>query len=329
VGLEEVLRVGDEHVTAPRVVAVVLNWNGLEDTTACLTSLAEVDYPSLEVVVVDNGSTDGSPAILRRRFPEVILLETRENLGYAGGNNVGIRYALERGAEYVLLLNNDTEVAPDFLRRMVEVAEADPQVGGVGPMIYYYDRPDVIWSAGGAIDWRRGRTRMVGLNEPEQGQFGAEPREVDFVTGCAMLIRREVLERVGLLDERFFLYYEEVEWCVRVRRAGYRILHVPRARIWHKISPCSQADSPLVHYYMTRNRLLFLRLVGAGATAWFHTLAEDLRILLAWHLRPRWRYKRVQRRAMVRALLDAWRGRWGMRAGLGALSVKKVEEGIR
>lgn len=296
----------------PRVTAVVLNWNGLEDTTACLASLAEADYPSLEVVVVDNGSTDGSPGLLRQRFPRVALLETGENLGYAGGNNVGLRYALERGADYVLLLNNDTEVAPGFLRRLVEAAEADPRVGVVGPTIYYYDRPDVVWSAGGAIDWRRGRTRMVGLDEPDRGQFGTAPREVDFVSGCAMLVRREAVERVGLLDERFFLYYEEVEWCVRIRRAGFRILHVPGAHIWHKIPSDGREASPMVHYYMSRNRLLFLESTGAGYRAWIHTLLmEYMRRSIAWTVRPKWWGKRAQRRALWRGVVDHFRGRWG------------------
>jgi GT2 family glycosyltransferase len=119
---------------------------------------------------------------------------------------------------------------------------------------------------------------MVGLDEPDEGQRGAEPRGVDFVTGCALLVRRTVMEQVGLLDERFFAYYEETEWCVRARRAGFKIVHVPQAYIWHKISPPSQANSPLVRYYMTRNRLLFLKAAEAGIRAWAHTLfAEYLR----------------------------------------------------
>ena len=303
----------------PKVGIVILNWNGLEDTSACLASLAAVDYPEVEVVVVDNGSTDGSPDHIRERFPEVMVLETGRNLGYAGGNNVGVRYALDRSADYVLLLNNDTEVAPDSLRRLVEAVEADPRAGVAGPTIYYHDRPELIWSAGGAIDWRRGSTRMVGLDEPDRGQFGVTPREVDFVTGCAMLIRREVLERVGLLDERFFLYYEEVEWCVRARRAGYRILHVPAARIWHKIPSDGRESSPSVHYYMARNRLLFLRTAGAGWRAWAHTLlGEYLRRTLSWTLRPRWRGKRAYRDEMIRGVADFLRGRWGMRPLGGA-----------
>ncbi|TEU12046.1 MAG: glycosyltransferase family 2 protein, partial [Anaerolineales bacterium] len=296
----------------PHVLVIVLNWNGLVDTLECLESLACLDYPDYKVVIVDNGSMDGSVKAIREHFPDVTLIENEENLGYAGGNNVGLRYAMAQGADYALLLNNDTVVDPAFLRILVDAAEADPTVGIVGPTIYYHERPDVIWSAGGAIDWRRGSTRMVGLDEQDEGQFGQVLRTVDFVTGCAMLVRRAVLEQAELLDERFFAYYEETEWCVRASRAGFKIVHVPLACIWHKISPIAQADSPLVHYYMTRNRLLFLKATGAGLGAWLHTLiAEYLRTLISWSVRPRWRGKRAQRRAMLQAIGDTWRGRWG------------------
>jgi len=317
----------------PGVTIVVLNWNGLTDTLACLESLSHLDYPSYEVVVVDNGSSDGSAAQIRSRFLRegslVTLIENDENMGFTGGNNIGLRRALEGGrgalsdestarrlldepAAYALLLNNDTEVAPDFLRLLVEAAEADPSVGVAGPTIYYYDRPRVIWSIGGEIDQRRGRTRMSGLDMRDDGQFGQEVQDVDFVTGCAMLVRREAMENVGLLDERFFAYYEEAEWCVRMRQAGWRVVHVPRAHVWHKISPSARADSPLVHYYMTRNRLLFLRVTGAGGRAWLHTLlGEYLRTLVSWSVRPKWRGKRLQRKMMVRAIGDALRGDWG------------------
>jgi GT2 family glycosyltransferase len=219
------------------------------------------------------------------------------------------------GADYALLLNNDTEVAPNSLGLLVEAMEADPDAGIAGPTVYYFDRRDVIWSAGGAIDWKRGCTWMVGLDQVEQGQFGKSPRTVDFVTGCALLIKMPVVERVGVLDQRFFAYYEDTEWCVRAQRAGFRVLHVPLAHIWHKISPSAQADSPQVHYYMTRNRLLFLKLAGARPSAWLHTvIAEYARTLLSWSLKPRWRYKRDQRRVMMQAIEDAWRGRWGQRS---------------
>ncbi len=293
----------------PSVAIIILNWNGREDTLACLESLARLEYPSFHIIVVDNGSTDGSPETIRRAFPQTEVLETGANLGYAGGNNRGLKAALARPFPYILLLNNDTLVAPDFLTHLVRAA--DRTAGIVGPTIYYADRPEVIWTAGGAIDWRRGDTRMIGLDAVDRGQFGTVPREVDFVSGCAMLVRRDVPERIGLLDERFFLYYEEVEWCVRARRAGFRILHVPQAKVWHRIAPQAQAESPTVHYYMTRNRLLFLALTGAGWRAWLSTAADYVRTLLSWSLRPRWRHKGRQRRAMARAIADAWRGRWG------------------
>jgi GT2 family glycosyltransferase len=269
-------------VKLPQVTIIVLNWNGLNDTLDCLESLGQLDYKNYKVLVVDNGSVDGSVPVTRERFPEVTIVENGENLGYAGGNNVGLRYAMAQGADYALLLNNDTVVDPAFLRVLVDEVQAEPAVGIAGPTIYYHERPDIIWSAGGAIDWQRGSTRMVGLDERDEGQFGAEPRPVDFVTGCAMLVRRAVMEQVGLLDERFFAYYEEAEWCVRAARAGYKIVHVPMARMW------------------------------AGLGAWLHTLIADyLRTLISWSVRPRWRCKQAQRRAMLQAIGDTWRGRWG------------------
>jgi len=296
---------------SPRVAVVVLNWNGCEDTLACLASVSLVCYRPLDVILVDNGSTDGSVEAVRASFPGVTVLETGENLGFAEGNNVGLRHALALGADYVLLLNNDTEVAPDFLSVLVDAVEATPQAGVAGPTIYYFDRPKTIWSAGGAIDWRRGNSRMMGLDEVDEGQYDTV-REVDFVTGCALLARREVLEGAGMLDSRFFMYYEETEWCVRAARAGYKILYVPQAHVWHKIKPVRQAASPRVHYYVTRNRLLFLRSTRAGVWAWIHTLlAEYLRTLVSWTVRPRWRGQSAQRRAMIEAIADFFLGRFG------------------
>jgi len=289
----------------PQVTIIVLNWNGLDDTLDCLESLGQLDYQGYEVVVVDNGSVDGSVPVIRERFPGVTIVENGENLGYAGGNNVGLRYAMAQRADYALLLNNDTVVDPAFLRILVDTMEAEPAVGIAGPTIYYHQHPDVIWSAGGSIDWRRGSTRMVGLDEQDVGQFGKKPREVDFITGCALLARMKAVEEASELDERFFMYYEETEWCVRIARAGYRIIHVPQAKIWHKISPGEQADSPLIHYYMTRNRLLFLKATGAAMSAWLHTLfAEHLRTLISWSVRPKWRGKRSLRGAMWQGMVD-------------------------
>ena len=173
----------------------------------------------------------------------------------------------------------------------------------------------MIWSAGGSIDWRAGQTRMIGIGDYDTGQFGTEPRDVDFLTGCALLIRKTVLQQVGLLDDRFFAYYEDAEWCWRARRAGFRVVHVPQSRIWHKISPQVREASPQVHYYMTRNRLLFLGVTGAGPRAWIHTLLDEyLRTLLSWGLLPKWRGKRRQLRGMCLAIGDAARRHWGARS---------------
>lgn len=295
----------------PAVSIIVLNYNGCEDTLACLRSLEHLTYPNFTVIVVDNHSSDGSVEAVRAAHPNVKLIETGANLGFTGGNNVGIRYALQHGADYVMLLNNDTVSAPDMLDVMIEVMEAAPDIGVTGPMIYYYSAPDIIWSAGGAIDWARGTTDMIGLNEEDKAQFGLSPRPVDFVTGCCLLARRETWERAGLLDEKFFMYYEETEWCVRAGRAGFRIVHVPMAMLWHKISIESRASSPRAHYYMTRNRLLFLRRTRAGLRPLMFTLIEYTRMIVSWSVYARWREKRPLRHIMLRAIKDFSLGRFG------------------
>ncbi len=221
----------------PAVSIIVLNYKGCEDTLACLRSLEHQTYPNVEVIVVDNDSGDGSAEAFRQEHPGVKIIETGANLGFTGGNNVGVRHALKHGADYVMLLNNDTIAAPDMLDVMIEVMEADPQIGVSGPMIYYFSAPETIWSAGGTIDWTRGATSMIGLNEDDKTQFGFSPRPVDFVTGCCLLARRAVWEQAGLLDEKFFMYYEETEWCVRATRAGYKIMLIPAAMIFFTMLP--------------------------------------------------------------------------------------------
>ncbi|GAB4197485.1 MAG: glycosyltransferase family 2 protein [Roseiflexaceae bacterium] len=297
--------------TVPSVLIIVLCYNGVELTLECLASLRRISYPRADVLVVDNASSDGTPARVRAAFPEVQVIENGANLGFAAGNNAGLRQALAQGYDYALLLNNDTEVAPDFLNQLVAVAEADPAVGVVGPTICYYAAPDTIWSAGGLIDWRQGLSSMRGLNERDSGQY-VTPALVDFVTGCALLCKRAVLERAGLLDERFFMYYEETEWCVRAVRAGFGIVHVPTARVLHKIPLDARSDKPYVAYYMTRNRLLFLRQTAAPPATWLRALLfQDARTLLSLSLRPKWRERRPHRDAMLHAWRDFWAGRFG------------------
>jgi GT2 family glycosyltransferase len=296
----------------PRIAIILVNWNAAQYTIECLASLQKLDYPNFETILIDNGSVDHSPTIIRQAFPGIMLLEMGENLGFVEGNNVGIREAQRRGAELVLLLNNDTEVDPDCLSRMVDVIQSDTKIGIVGPTIYYHSLPDTIWSAGGEIIWRAGLTRMMNLGEKDYGQLGTQPRKVDFVTGCALLIKMTAIQEAGLLDQRFFAYFEEAEWCVRVNRAGYQIMHIPDAKIWHKISLEAREASPMVHYYMIRNRLLFLKLTKASFGAWIYTLFFDyLRTLLSWWFRPKWHHKKDQRAMMVKAIVDYFLGRYG------------------
>jgi len=298
-------------MTQPAVNIIVLNYNSRQDTLDCLHSLEHLTYPNAEVILVDNGSTDGTVEAVRAAYPDMMVIDTGKNLGFTGGNNVGIQFALEHGADYIMLLNNDTIVAPDMIDLMIEAMEADPTIGVTGPMIYYYDSPDTIWSAGGSIDWARGMTSMIGLNEEDKGQFGEAPQMVDFVTGCAMLARREVWEQAGLLDDKFFMYYEETEWCVRASRAGYGIAFIPNAMMWHKISIEARAASPRTYYYMTRNRLLFLSNTRPGLRTWFYTFGEYGRTLASWTLRPKWQDRRHLRVVMLRAIRDFSLGRFG------------------
>lgn len=289
----------------PSVLIVIINWNNLQDTLACLESLQKIDYANYKILVVDNSADGNLKSEIHSRYPETLLVEAGSNLGFTGGNNLGLSYALTQNIEFTLLLNADTEVDPLFLQHLVDALKSDDTAGIAGPSIYYYDQPQIFWSAGGEIDWQRGDTRMAGIGEIENRQYGSAPRPVDFVSGCALMIKMSITEKTGFLDDRFFAYYEEAEWCVRCARNGHRILHVPQAKIWHKISPESREASPLVHYYMTRNRLLFLRVTRAGIKPWINTLLFDFaKRLISWSIKPRWRYKRPQRAAMIRGLLD-------------------------
>lgn len=296
----------------PMVSVILLSWNRREDTLACLESLQKVDYPCMEIILVDQASLDGTVEAVTRQFPGVRQTQTGGNLGFTGGNNLGLQAARRSHADYALLLNNDTEVAPDFLTRLVGVAEAHPQVAALSPNIYYYSQPDVFWTAGGHLNRKIGRAEMVGIGETDRGQYGRGPHSVDFVTGCAMLVRMPVVEQLGGLDERFFAYYEDVEWCARMRQAGYEVWQVPEAVVWHKISPEAREASPQVHYYMTRNRLLLLQLSHANPLTWGHILiGEYLRTLVSWTVRPSWRHKKEQRKTMLRAIRDYFRGYFG------------------
>ena len=303
----------DAGTGVPRVAVVVVGWNHCELTLECLASLDALTYPrdALAVILVDNGSTDGAADAVRTRFPRTIVQRNAENLGFAAATNIGIRLALDRGAARILLLNNDTVVEPGLLEKLLLALESGPRTGIAGPKMLYHDRPGVIWAAGNRIDWRNGATRRLGAEEIDRAD--AAPVAVDFISGCALMFRREAAEEIGLLDERFFLYYEETDWCARAARAGWGIVVAPAARIRHRVSATAGATSPATDYYYNRNRLLFLaknlRGVRRGVALGRAAVGEAMTII-AYSVKHA-ATRRRHRDARLLALRDAALGRWG------------------
>jgi hypothetical protein len=299
----------EEKRRCPRVIAIILNTNRRADTLCCLDSLRKNTYPDISAIVLDNDSSDGSAEAVSEAYPDVDILHLSRNLGYAGNNNIGIRAALARGAEWILILNEDTILDPDCVLRMAEAAERDPRTGIVGPMVYHYEEPDVIQSAGGRLG-PRWQSVHLGQNEPDRGQFAA-PHEVDWISGCAIMVRREVIEQVGGIDERYFYYWEETEWCLRAGKKGWKVIHVPQAKLWHKGVRREYRPAPHVTYYGVRNRLLTLS--KHQAPLWVRTAVwiELLRTLASWTVRPKWRAMRAHRDALWKGMVDFISGRWG------------------
>jgi GT2 family glycosyltransferase len=245
----------------PLVYAVILNWNSLADTRECLASLRGIDYPNYRIIIVDNGSEEGEVAALRSEFGGAAhLIESPANLGFAGGANLGIQYALADGSDYVLLLNNDTTVDPRFLSELVHAAESLDGVAAVCPRAYYYDEPEVIYSTGGSVSLWTGTARQVGNREKDTGQFDAIDAR-DYADGVCILMSRRAIESVGLLDEDYFAYWEETDWCARARKSGLQCYYVPDSRIWHK---AARVQSPTKQYrfLFRRNALMFVRKRG-------------------------------------------------------------------
>lgn len=246
-----------EEVSTPRVAVVTLTWNRRDYTLACLDSLFRSTYAPLHVLVCDNGSTDGTPDAVRAAYPEAEVLELGRNMGFAAGANAGLRHAFAAGAEQVLLLNNDTTVDANMIAALVQASA--PDIAIVAPLIFYAAEPDIIWSAGGMRN--RWTLEQVGdLRGQHNTTAWPATVERDFVPGCAMLLSRDALSDVGLFDERFFMYYEDNDLCLRARAAGYRIVLVPGAHMWHKVAASSGGlDSPAERYGMARSSVQFFR----------------------------------------------------------------------
>lgn len=242
-----------------RLTIILVNYNGKQYNEACIESvLAGQSAFDRKILVVDNASGDDSIGRLKERYgndARVELIRLDDNFGFSYANNVGIRRAMEDGADYVLLLNNDTEIAPDMLAQLAACAARHPD-SVIAPKIYYSDRRNVIWSAGGRVSPFIRKVSHIGLDRTDRGQF-EEETEIGFATGCALFIPCRIIERAGLLDEDFFLYYEDTEYCFRLTELGIPIYFCPEAVMYHKVGASSKgADSPLCAYYIARNWLL-------------------------------------------------------------------------
>lgn len=240
------------------VIVILVNWDRPHDTLECIRSLESSDYPNFTTVVVDNGSIDDSLSILKQ-VAKIVLIKAGANLGFTGGNNLGIKYALEHKADCVLLLNNDALIAPDALSKMVAVAESDGKIGIVTPKILYHPERDRIWAAGTKYYGWCMTTRLTGYRQTDVGQYAGE-RDLSWATGCVMLIKKEVLTEVGSLNDELFAVGEDLDYGLRTIKQGYRIKYMPSAVVWHKESVSAGGhDAPQYVYYQTRNLVVLQR----------------------------------------------------------------------
>jgi len=310
----------------PKVFIIILNWNGWQDTMECLESLNNISYDNFEVLLIDNASKE-KITILDSRFPRLKITQIFNdlNLGYAGGNNQGIKMALERGADYVLLLNNDTIVESDFLTQLIAAAENNKEAGIFGSKIYFYDSrlarlaeapakratsDKLIWSAGGKITKNFTRGELIGYCQNDEGQHD-QIKEADYISGTCLLAKKEIVEKIGSISEDYFLYYEDADWCLRARWAGYRCLFVPKSIIYHKVSKSTGEFSFPYIYYHSRNGLIFGSRFGLKPAIYIISLWIFFKQLIKLIIG----YKKDWARPVMKGVLDFWRGKIGKLEG--------------
>ena len=323
----------------PLVTIVIVVWNGIEDTLECLRSLAADHYPNKEVLVVDNGSTDGSAERISGEGFQVRMVECPLNLGFTGGNNVGLSEARRCGAKYAFLLNNDTTLEPDALTRLVDAAECRAGAALLSPVVDYYGAPGEVWFSGAKLSLARGEALHQNLLEAGSvapvsagGAGVSHPYPSAWVSGCAMLVRMTAVEQVGGFDDRFFLTWEDVDWCVRMSRSNWEVLVVPAARIYHKCGRSGARLTGIHRYYAVRNSLL----LAAKHAGPFYLSA--LAYILTRHLRSALRSAQTDKwqsfATIFEGLKDHWLGRYGRRPtarrfsqGSNSAGVAGVKEG--
>lgn len=291
-----------------KVFIILLNWNNWHETRECLESLKKVDYDNFEIVVVDNGSSEEEHEkikIVHTTYNIQHTIYNKDNLGFAGGNNAGIKYALEYGADYVLLLNNDAVAAPDFLTELIRVGESNAQYGIFGSRIYKYGTDEVVFD-GGKVN-----SSFTKASHTIYNIQNTTYNLVDYITGAAMLIKKEVIERIGFMREEYFLYYEDVDWCIRARREGYKCVIVPTSHVWHKVSATNKEGSPSYIYYHTRNALMLAKFNGnilQKISVYFIGAWILLKQIFKFMLMPS---KRIWAKAMAKGVADFYAARYG------------------
>ncbi len=256
----------------PKIFVIILNWNGLTDTLDCLSSLARANYQNMKIVVVDNSSDKNPMEIIKQNFPHVDVLCNSKNEGFCKGNNIGIQYSLERGADYVWLLNNDCEIEADTLTQIVKEAESSPEIGLVSPNVHYFDQKKRIQFTGSYIDISTFEIYYPKIKESADAIFQTGPNVI--LWGTALLIKKDVIENIGLLEEKFFAYWEDTDYSLRSLKRGYRNVVCNTARIYHKRKLTSEGEEPkksaFFYYFFERNYLLMRRKDAHGIFSQFY-----------------------------------------------------------
>jgi hypothetical protein len=294
----------------PKVSIIILNWNGLKDTIECLESLKKNTYPNYEIIVVDNGSENDEGDVLGKRYGNYItVIKNKDNLGFAGGNNIGIKYAINAGGEFILVLNNDVIVEKDFLRFLVEDLIKDKTAGIVGPVNYDYYNPQKIISMGRIMSFWR--ASAIHIFRPAKNE-----RELDAIWGCCMLIRKEVFEKIGYFYEPYFLTFEEIDFCVKAKKQGFKIICNPMSKIWHKVSSAMGKVSACGVYYGYRNRFLFVKRNYAFYFRWLFYFYYSARVFFIF-LKYKIANDKEMAFAIKAAFIDFWQGNFGKRGFVG------------
>lgn len=242
----------------PKTAVIILNFNSYNQTIECIESVKNITYPNYEIIVVDNNSKDDSLQQIKGSFPDVILLKSRDNLGYASGNNLGIKYALEKNIEYICILNNDVAVDRNFLEPIIKTLMDDKNAAAAGPSICYYGQDDVIQAMGGNINLYTGLPTMK-FKGKKLSQVKEELLSVDYLGGACFVVKAEILKKIGLIPENYFLFYEETEFFLNIKRQGYKLISIRDSRVYHKVSGTISKYKGLSYFFLNRNRIIFVR----------------------------------------------------------------------